>query len=142
MGAPAVLPAMVVFPSGVTHLASGGVARLFGVLPRAVGQWERDGLLTASVRTGGGHRRFTQADLEAFIHETCPAGQLVAGDIVSRRGWNGGEPIRITAVILAPRWGVCLRWQDVAAHHHAVEVRAGRNKLVRRLHHREHLGAA
>lgn len=142
MGAPAVLPQLIVFPPGVTHMASGEVASLLRVRPRTVAQWERDGLLTASARTSGGHRRFTQTDVSAFVQQVCPAGELSAGDIVCRRDWNSGRPLRVTAVTLLPRWGVYLRWQDVAARQYAISLRVGRSKLVRRLAHHDHLGVA
>lgn len=46
------------------------VADLFGVTVATVAEWGRSGKLRASFRTPGGHRRYTQADLDAFIAES------------------------------------------------------------------------
>jgi len=135
MAAPAVLPATVTFPPGVTHLRSGQVARLLGVQPRRVAHWQTNGLITASVVTSGGHRRFTAADVQTFLREACPAAALEPRDIVSCRAWNDGRPVRIAVVTPTRRWGVYVRWQDVAAHQHAMDVLVARTLWVRCLSH-------
>lgn len=48
------------------------VAVLFGVTVATVGEWERAGKLRASFRTPGGHRRYLQSDLDAFIASSRP----------------------------------------------------------------------
>ncbi|WP_326646585.1 MerR family transcriptional regulator [Streptosporangium sp. NBC_01755] len=134
MGAPAVLPATVSWPQGVTHLRSGGVAALLEVTPRRVARWQTLGLITASALTEGGHRRFTRADVEAFLREACFACRLGSGDIVSCPGWNDGRPVRVLRVTPTLRDGLYIRWQDVAVRAHAMDVPVGRTRLVRRLH--------
>ncbi len=134
MGAPAVLPASVAWPQGVTHLRSGQVAALLGVRPRRVARWQTLGLITSSERTGGGHRRFTREDVEAFLREACLACRLDSGDIVSCPGWNDGRPVRVLRVTPIERDGLYVRWQDVAVRAHAMDVPVGRTRLVRRLH--------
>ncbi|WP_326828731.1 MerR family transcriptional regulator [Streptosporangium sp. NBC_01810] len=134
MGAPAVLPAAVSWPQGVTHLRSGGVAALLEVTPRRVARWQTLGLITASALTEGGHRRFTREDVEAFLREAATTGRLTAGDIVSCPAWHDGGPVRVLDVTPSGRNRMHVRWQDVAAHGHAKVIATGRNRLVRRLH--------
>lgn len=134
MGAPVVLPASVAWPHGVTHLTSGGVAALLGVQPRRVARWETLGLITASTLTGGGRRRFTRDDVEAFLREATLVCRLSARDIVTCLAWNDGRPVRVLHVATAQRGEMSVRWQDVAAHGHAVVITTGHNRLVRRLH--------
>ncbi|MER5420391.1 MerR family DNA-binding transcriptional regulator [Streptosporangium roseum] len=142
MTATAGLPATVAWPAGVTYLPSGKVAALLGVCPRAVAQYERDGLITASARTSGGHRRFALADVQEFLRQTRTAGRLTVGDIVSCRVWNDGRPVRILHVTSDGHRGVYVHWQDVSAHRYAMHELVGRSRLVRLLDHREHVGAA
>jgi len=137
MTALTVTPDALVFPDGVTHMRSGQVAKILNVGPRAVAHWERTGLLTASRRTTCGHRRFTAADVQAFLREVRTAIHLTPGDVVACSSWNDGRPVRLLHVTPGDRYGVLIRWQDIAAHAHAMDVLVGRNKLVRCLSHRE-----
>ncbi|MGS2645946.1 MerR family transcriptional regulator [Streptosporangium sp. G12] len=134
MGAPAVLPATVAWPQGVTHLTSTGVASLLGVGSRRVRYWQTGGLITASTVTLGGHRRFTLPDVQAFLQQACLAQRLGPGDIVSCLAWNSGRPVRVLYVTPDTRGHVLVRWQDIAARAHAMDVMVGHSKLVRRLH--------
>jgi hypothetical protein len=43
------------------------VARLLGVDPRTLGDWDRAGKLRAAQRTLGGHRRYWESDVRALI---------------------------------------------------------------------------
>jgi len=135
VGAPVVLPAAIVWPPGVMYMRSGEVATLLGVKPRRVAQWQTDGLITASMITLGGHRRFTTKDVQAFLREARPAAALEPRDIVSCRAWNDGRPVRVAAVTHTRRWGVYVRWQDIAAHQHAMDVLVARTLWVRLLSH-------
>ncbi|MER7213537.1 helix-turn-helix domain-containing protein [Streptosporangium sp. NPDC000239] len=134
---PAVIPP---FPTGVTHMTSGQVGDLLGVTTDRVGEWARQGLITASFRTLGGARRFTEADVQALA-EVCTAAQLVEGDIVTCMSWNGGAPVRICRAVKRHR-RVYVRWQDVAARTRAVEVSVGTSQLVRLRGHAARAGVA
>lgn len=134
MGAVALLPHAVVWPQGVTHLSSGRVATLLGVAPRRVARWQTLGLITASEKTGGGHRRFTRDDVETFLRQATLVCRLRVRDIVSCLEWNHGQPVRVLHVATTHEGDVAVRWQDVSAHDPAVAVRTGHNRLVRRLH--------
>ncbi|MFC4898017.1 MerR family transcriptional regulator [Streptosporangium amethystogenes subsp. fukuiense] len=118
----------------MTHLRSGQVATLLRVSPRRVARWQTLGLLTASALTEGGHRRFTREDVEAFLREATLAARLGSGDIVSCPGWNNGRPVRVLRVTPTEWDGLYIRWQDVAVRAHAMDIKAGRTRLVRRLH--------
>lgn len=48
------------------------VARLFRVDPKTVSRWAKAGKLT-SIRTLGGHRRFREAEIRAYLEETDSA---------------------------------------------------------------------
>lgn len=58
-------------------LSVGDVARIFGVRSQSIARWADDGLLPF-IRTGGGHRRFRERDVEAFLR-THRAGAEGAG---------------------------------------------------------------
>jgi excisionase family DNA binding protein len=45
------------------------VAALFRVNPKTVTRWARSGKITA-IRTLGGHRRFRQSEVRAFLEQT------------------------------------------------------------------------
>ena len=47
-------------------LTSGEVALMFGVDTKTVGRWANAGLI-GSIRTPGGHRRFRQSEVTAFL---------------------------------------------------------------------------
>lgn len=57
-------------PSG--FLTATQTAELFGVTPRTVVRWAKDGRL-ASVRTLGGHRRFRRADVAELYEDLMGA---------------------------------------------------------------------
>jgi DNA-binding transcriptional MerR regulator len=134
MGALVVIPDRIAWPNGKTHLASGEVAALLGVQPSRVGHWRQLGLITASEKTHGGHARFTRDDVETFLREAVRVGNLTVGDIIACSDWYAGDPVRVLHIAVTHRGEVAVRWQDVSAHHHAVSVITGHNRLVRRLH--------
>ncbi|MFF4417007.1 MerR family transcriptional regulator [Streptosporangium sp. NPDC001559] len=134
---PAVIPP---FPAGVTHMTSGQVGDLLGVTTDRVGEWARRGLITASFRTLGGERRFTEADVQALASVRTVT-QLTEGDIVTCACWNNGGPVRICWATKRHR-RVYVRWQDVAARTRAVEVSVGTSQLVRLRGHAARAGVA
>lgn len=50
-----------------TLLYPAEVAALFGVSPRTVARWAREGKIPA-VRTAGGHHRYRPTDVDALMH--------------------------------------------------------------------------
>jgi DNA-binding transcriptional MerR regulator len=50
-------------------VTSGELARELGVSASAVRSWVRDGLITASVRTPGGHRRYDVDEVRQRLRE-------------------------------------------------------------------------
>ena len=64
-------------PDGVEHerfLAPSEAADLFGVDPKTLARWEKEGKLSA-MRTSGGHRRYRYSDLQQAMHRPSPAPQ-------------------------------------------------------------------
>ena len=49
-------------------LTPGEVAALFRVDPKTVTRWAQQGKLR-SIRTLGGHRRYREAEIQAFLHQ-------------------------------------------------------------------------
>lgn len=49
-------------------LKPGDLARMFGVDPKTVNKWAKEGRLP-SFRTLGGHLRFHAADVHAYLHQ-------------------------------------------------------------------------
>ena len=62
------------------YLLTGDVAKLCGVTPAAVRQWERAGKLKAAAKTAGGVRLFTHADV------------IVCDTTRFRKAWLKGGP--------------------------------------------------
>jgi hypothetical protein len=89
----------------VQLLSVGEVAARLGVSPSAVRMWGTRYGLTASARSAGGHRRYTEEDLRRLraVHDAVLAGEdpaVAAGvDRAGRRGGPGG------AVLAVPRAG-------------------------------------
>ncbi len=52
------------------HLSIGQAAILLGVSITTLRRWEKEGILTPSFRTPGGHRRFALTTLEALFATT------------------------------------------------------------------------
>ena len=49
------------------------VAALFRVDPKTVTRWAQQGKL-GSIRTLGGHRRYREAEVHAYLHRPAPQG--------------------------------------------------------------------
>jgi excisionase family DNA binding protein len=82
-------------------LSVGEVAARLGVSPSTVRMWGTRYGLTASARSAGGHRRYTEEDLQRFeaVHDAVRAGEdpsAAAGvDRAGRRGGPGGAVLAV-----------------------------------------------
>jgi excisionase family DNA binding protein len=82
-------------------LSVGEVAARLGVSPSTVRMWGTRYGLTASARSAGGHRRYTEEDLQRFeaVHDAVLAGEdpsAAAGvDRAGRRGGPGGAVLAV-----------------------------------------------
>jgi excisionase family DNA binding protein len=56
-------------PEAESLLTPAEVAALFRVDPKTVTRWAKAGKLT-SIRTLGGHRRYREAEIQAFLNRT------------------------------------------------------------------------
>jgi hypothetical protein len=85
----------------VQLLSVGEVAALLGVSPSAVRMWGTRYGLTASARSAGGHRRYTEEDLRRLqaVHDAVLAGEdpaAAAGvERAGRRGGPGGAGLAV-----------------------------------------------
>ena len=60
---------MATQPAADALLTPAEVAALFRVNPKTVTRWARAGKISA-IRTLGGHRRFRQSEVRAFLEQT------------------------------------------------------------------------
>lgn len=59
---------------GDRFMLPGEVASLFRVDPKTVTRWAQDGRLK-SIRTPGGHRRFRESDVRAYLNKRAEENQ-------------------------------------------------------------------
>lgn len=72
-------------PTGPGHkyLTSAEVARMMGVSPRAVGKWLEQGKIVPTLRTVGGHARFTVEDVERYKAAAARSSAAAVGQLAS-----------------------------------------------------------
>jgi excisionase family DNA binding protein len=59
------------------YYSIGEVSKILGVTPKTLRRWDKSGKLKPDVRTGGGHRRYSEATLRRFLGKPLP---LPSGD--------------------------------------------------------------
>jgi excisionase family DNA binding protein len=54
------------------YYSIGEVCEILGVTPKTLRRWDKSGKLKPDVRTGGGHRRYSEATLRRFLGKPLP----------------------------------------------------------------------
>ena len=111
-----------------TLLTTQEAAQRAGVGPTAIKRWADAGLLPC-VKTAGGHRRFTERDLLAFLSAQASGGELRGGEHGELTAWlellleaEAGQEVEAQLLLLRGRHGA---WYRVAPFVGAVLVEIG-----------------
>ena len=76
----------------MSHHSIGFIAKYYGVSPSTVRRWEALGIIPKSVRTPGGHRRFSLPDWRVLNRRSVSTSAMRVYPVMIRSPISSGRP--------------------------------------------------